>query len=181
MFFDTDFGPKNDDDIAGHKLALYRDGEYSKFLPRSEGVEWYGPEIYAGKDWKFVDEGASFNEVLQGQLGDCWFIGALSVLAARDELLMGGLDKYESLQNLKITSHVSRRLSEGVYAPIFRGYARYGIFVLRFFKNFKPVYVIVDTRLPCFIGSKSPVFARCRDIKELWVPLIEKAYAKLHG
>lgn len=43
-------------------------------------------------------------------------------------------------------------------------------------------YVVIDDRLP--VGdSSSPqlVFARCRDENELWVPLVEKAYAKLHG
>jgi hypothetical protein len=40
----------------------------------------------------------------------------------------------------------------------------------------------MDDRLP--VGdSSSPklVFARCKDENELWVPLVEKAYAKLHG
>jgi len=27
--------------------------------------------------------------VKQGKIGDCWFIGALSVIATRDELLRG--------------------------------------------------------------------------------------------
>jgi hypothetical protein len=43
-------------------------------------------------------------------------------------------------------------------------------------------YVVMDDRLP--VGdSSSPklVFARCKDENELWVPLVEKAYAKLHG
>jgi len=33
--------------------------------------------------------GASANDVEQGAIGDCWFIGAMSVLATRDELLVG--------------------------------------------------------------------------------------------
>jgi hypothetical protein len=41
--------------------------------------------------------------------------------------------------------------------------------------------VIIDDRIPCFAHSKKPVFGRCKELHELWVPLIEKAYAKIHG
>jgi hypothetical protein len=43
--------------------------------------------------------------------------------------------------------------------------------------------VLVDDRIPVWDNEKttSPVFARCKDPNELWVPLVEKAYAKLHG
>lgn len=30
-------------------------------------------------------------------------------------------------------------------------------------------------------GSKALYFATCRDENETWVPLFEKAYAKIHG
>jgi len=37
--------------------------------------------------------GLQANDVIQGAVGNCWFIGALSVIATRDELLIGKLDK----------------------------------------------------------------------------------------
>ena len=40
---------------------------------------------------------------------------------------------------------------------------------------------MIDDRIPCFSYSKKPVFGSCSQLHELWVPLIEKAYAKLHG
>jgi hypothetical protein len=41
--------------------------------------------------------------------------------------------------------------------------------------------VIVDTRIPYNVQSKTPLYGHCADPNEFWVPLIEKAYAKLHG
>lgn len=42
---------------------------------------------------------------------------------------------------------------------------KYGMYVIRFFKNYKWCYVIIDDRLPCqkkgYEGLKL-VFARCR-------------------
>jgi calpain, invertebrate len=66
-----------------------------------------------------------------------------------------------------------------VYPGIFHLYRAKGIYVFRFFKDFRWIYVIIDDRIPCV--DKQPVFSRCKDLKETWVSLIEKAYAKLHG
>lgn len=52
-------------------------------------VEWKHMEQMM-PNAKFIKGGASAGDVKQGQIGDCWLIGALSVLATRDELLRGG-------------------------------------------------------------------------------------------
>ena len=41
--------------------------------------------------------------------------------------------------------------------------------------------MLIDDRLPYDRDAQELVFGSCRDPSELWVPLIEKAYAKLHG
>ena len=39
-------------------------------------------------------------------------------------------------------------LSKGVFPPIFHKYRAKGLYVLRIFKNFNWIYVIVDERIP---------------------------------
>ncbi|KAK1947124.1 Calpain-type cysteine protease DEK1 [Phytophthora citrophthora] len=60
-----------------------------------------------------------------------------------------------------------------------------GLFVCKFMKNFVWNYVLIDDQLPVFgftdKKAGKPYFARCRNPNELWVSLLEKAYAKLHG
>ena len=80
-----------------------------------------------------------------------------------------------------IDKDLASALSMGVYPPIFHRYRLCGIYVMRFFKNFEWVYVIIDDRLPISKAKKTTVFGSCTNAHELWVALIEKAYAKLHG
>ena len=51
--------------------------------------------------------------------------------------------------------------------------------MVRFFLNGQETPVLIDEFLPCGPNGK-PAFATCRD-NELWVSLLEKAWAKLHG
>jgi len=54
-----------------------------------------------------------------------------------------------------------------------------GMYAVRLYKQGDPLTVIVDDRVP--IGEDGDLlFAKCND-EAPWAPLIEKAYAKLHG
>ena len=70
----------------------------------------------------------------------------------------------------------------GIYCPMFHFLREWGIYVIRFFKNYSWRYVIIDDRLPCFTSTGTPeiVFGKNKDETEFWVPLVEKAYAKMH-
>ena len=41
-------------------------------------------------------------------------------------------------------------------------------------------YIIIDDKIPCKDMGEI-VYGHCENANELWVPLIEKAYAKLHN
>ena len=57
-----------------------------------------------------------------------------------------------------------------------------GTICCRFFKDGKWVYVVIDDYLPIASNYTSRLsFARCFNPNEVWAPLCEKAYAKLHG
>ena len=83
--------------------------------------------------------------------------------------------------NMIVDKDIASILSKGVYPPIFHKFRKIGLYVIRIFKNFTWIYVIVDERIPVDTKTMKPVFGRCRSKHELWVPLIEKAYAKMHG
>ena len=90
---------------------------------------------------------------MQGTLGNCWFMCALASLAERPKLV----------ENLFITKTKNKE----------------GIYKIKFCKNGEWVEVTIDDYFPC-LPKGNPLFSRAHD-NEMWVLLIEKAYAKLHG
>jgi len=149
-------------------------------------IEWYRmTEISPEHSPHFIDDGAEANDVMQGALGDCWFISALSVIATKDYLLRGEFNPV-ILNDGEIDQQEDVMLSTGIYPPIFHKFRMKNIFCFRFYKNFGFRYVIIDDKLPCrkvYSKGQTPklLYGKCRNDKEFWVPLIEKAYAKLHG
>ena len=94
------------------------------------------------------------NDIDQGALADCYFMGALSAVAEFERLVRSC---FEQGQDPDL-----------------------GLYRVSICKNGWWQTVIVDDFLPC--SGPKPAFARNRDEpNELWVSLIEKAYAKIHG
>jgi len=97
------------------------------------------------------------DDLRQGQIGDCWFISAMSVVATQEVHMPRIMIRHNE--------------KAGIYAVRFQG---------RFDNLGRPKTVIIDDQIP-HKDSRNPVFATSRDHSELWPALLEKAYAKLHG
>ncbi|KAF9529607.1 hypothetical protein CPB83DRAFT_852411 [Crepidotus variabilis] len=129
----------------------------------------------------FSGNGGTSSDVIQGSLGDCWFLSALATVSSAPGLV----ERF----------CVARDEQVGVYGFIF-------------FRDTAWVTVIIDDMLYTAVpkweelksteqqlyhgdkdaynksarqGGKSLYFAKSGTAGETWVPLIEKAYAKLHG
>ena len=181
-WIDPDFGEQENNNRK-NKESLYGDQPIPAGSPKDTNIKWY-PLSDISDYAQFFSDGIESNDVIQGCLGDCWFISALSVIATKDYLLRGEFSD-DILADKKIDEEENIMLSTGIYPPIFHSFRKKGIFCFKFFKNFKWRYVLVDSRLPCIkvYNNQTPtlLYGQCRARNEFWVPLIEKAYAKLHG
>ncbi|KAF9192684.1 hypothetical protein BGZ51_005073 [Haplosporangium sp. Z 767] len=114
------------------------------------------PDIF--RNPVFFLNGVSPDDIKQGATGDCWFVASLAAISNIPGLL-------EQLC-------VKRNEQVGVYGFIF-------------FKDGDWVSTVVDDQLFYKIDQttrrKTLVFASCKEDRESWLPLIEKAYAKIHG
>lgn len=94
------------------------------------------------------------NDIRQGQLGDCYLLSSLSSLAERPFVV-------------KKIFNPAEKSSYGLYSVWLN--------VNGLWKN-----VIIDDYFPCLDENSGPAFSRANG-NELWVLILEKAYAKVFG
>eukprot|EP00929_Paragymnodinium_shiwhaense_P057920 TRINITY_DN2900_c1_g1_i1.p1 TRINITY_DN2900_c1_g1~~TRINITY_DN2900_c1_g1_i1.p1 ORF type:complete len:1079 (-),score=306.06 TRINITY_DN2900_c1_g1_i1:91-3216(-) len=97
--------------------------------------------------------GVKAGDIVQGQIGTCYLLGAMGAIAAHGE------DMIEKL-------FVRYDVDVGVYG-------------IRFCIDGEWTYVIIDDLMPVD-ESGGLLYARCQDPQEVWVPLLEKAFCKAH-
>ncbi|XP_039624077.1 calpain-12 [Polypterus senegalus] len=121
----------------------------------SKAVVWLRPKEI-NKQAQFIENTAETTDICQGQLGNCWFLAAMSCLTLQPPLFSYVVPDDQSLQNQ--------------YAGIFR---------FRFWQYGKWMEVVIDDRLPT--AQKKLLFTRSKSRTEFWSALLEKAYSKLNG
>ena len=135
---------------------------YNEFQPPKYGipaelVEWNrigACEIEGCVEPVVVDESPGGGGVVQGAIRDRWFLSSLGLVQTKPEMLAQVL----------VSSALWKK----------------GIYTCKFFKAGKWRYVHVDDRIPCDRGGR-PHYARSPNPNEVWVMVVEKAFAKLHS
>ena len=117
--------------------------------------DWYKPkDIFKGEDYCVMKSPVKPMDVRQRVLGDCYFLSSLMALA----------DYPHRLERIFRTKEVQ---PSGCYCV--------ALCVMGVWEE-----IIIDDSFPCSKVSKKPCFSDSLK-KELWVLLIEKAFAKISG
>lgn len=116
---------------------------------------WKRPsEVFFKERFELFDAVIEPSDILQGALPNCYYLSALSSLA----------EYPDRVRSLFITKAVNTA----------------GIYVMRFCINGEFQEVVVDDLIPFDPELGKPAFSKCHG-NELWVTLLEKAWAKING
>jgi hypothetical protein len=162
----------SDDEFSPSDLStLYVDPKKRpEYASPEGGVAWYRPTEYTD-DPDYFKTTSGCGVLREGVLTDAWLLGVLAALALHPDNLIENLFVSESLD----------------------GFKQFGVYTCRFYKNCQWVNVTTDTRVPYSMelddeedrGSASTpghlLYGSSLNKNEVFVPLLEKAYAKLHG
>ncbi|XP_055899736.1 calpain-1 catalytic subunit-like [Biomphalaria glabrata] len=147
----------------GNPDHLYVDDEFPlemAIVQDNNEIDWKRPKEFVDHPKLFTDGSTRF-DIGQGSAGTCWFLSIVADIADNKQMLKQVLpntayfiedpDKYD------------------------------GIFHARFFRFGKWEDVYIDDFLPVIYGNTLWGAKSSTDDNEMWVALLEKAFARLHG
>ena len=179
--------PRLDSTRAPGPEPRRRESAVMRFPPRG-GVgsgEYYSPGSVHRLDWvfespQFTVDGFSSSDIKQGGNGDCWWLAAVATIAHRRDLMARVC--------------VARDEECGVYGFVFQRDGEWVCTIVddNLYLRSKDFDFYSDTydstgrrarehRRKYQTGSEALYFAKCADPNETWLPILEKAYAKVHG
>ena len=142
--------------------------EDPQFLPIDSSI-FYTQRVPVGTRWKrpheivakpvFIDGTASVYGIVQGNLGDCWFLAGCTSVVLHPQLFENVVPAGQTFD-----------------APDYAG-----IFCFNFWYYGHWVNVVIDDKLPVDRMGRLMFCCNNRKPNEFWSALLEKAYAKLVG
>ena len=158
---------EDDEFMANRKSLCPYDNKGNWIIPKNgrdaflrgwNQIEWARiNEIKKFNTFDVFYEGATLDDIKQGGIGDCYFLSAIGSLTNFPNFI----ESHFYLEDEK--KHI------------------YGIY---FFINGRWKRVLVDDQFPCRMNDKNifgELYFSCSFQNEIWVSLIEKAWAKVNG
>ena len=146
-YTDFMFAPKGD--------SIYGFGDRNDYSQREcDEFEWKRAREVFGDGDIHVYKDIEPDDILQGGLGNCYFLSAISAIA----------EHHNRITKIFLTKEYN---SEGIYVV--------AMCIAGIWQE-----IVIDDLIPCKPGTNKPAFNTSRS-NELWVILLEKAWAKIHG
>jgi hypothetical protein len=120
-----------------------------------ETFVWKRPSDVYGKGKFNIFKNVSPNDIKQGYCGDCYFLSSIASLA----------ENPDRVKAIFLTKEVNNA----------------GCYAMKFYINGEPKIIVVDDYFPYCNHKDDWAFSRSSDEKEIWVLLLEKAWAKIYG
>lgn len=116
--------------------------------------------------WEEADNSIDQDDIVQGRLGDCYFLAAVADVAGCESDGTDGAESDPLVKDLIV--------EEG---------ADVGVFGVKFYVMGKWTTVVIDDLFPCYEsgGRVALCGSQLSSQGEMWVAILEKAFAKLHG
>ena len=140
-------------DSSGNPIDSKAYSEKARNINTNEIGFFRAKEIFSS-DYNLFSDKIEMGDVQQGSLGDCYFLSSVASLC-----------KFPSM--IKRMFRQDKKNENGFYE-------------ITLFIDGKRQIVIVDDYLPAFKRNKRPCYAKSNK-KEIWVMLLEKAWAKING
>lgn len=149
--------PFEDDDFIGATALGDHDDQRGKQMERqTDWVRAHDLKQFQGKRPQLFEGEIEPNDLCQGAVGDCWLVAAFACASEFPDMI----------RHMFLTKEYNPR----------------GLYKIRIYdpQTEKWVIVVVDDRIPCPKGTRSPRFMKPNG-NELWAIILEKAYAKHCG